>query len=1066
MAYNNTPSFLEDRISQIPALQVLMNLGYEYLTPEQVFKLRGGKLGNVILDDILEAHLQKINTVKFKGKEYPFSNVNISNAIGTLKDVFYDGLVKTNETIYDLISLGKSFEETIANETKSFTLKYIDWENIENNKFHVTAEFPVESLGATETRRPDIILFVNGIPLVVIECKRPDIKDPVGQAVSQNIGNQRDDEIPRLFVYSQLLLALSPNECKYGTTATPAKFWTAWKERGDISEPVSKIANKTLSVEQKDKLFSEPFENCRDYFEELWQENREVREQDRILYCLCRKERLMEMMHQFLVFDGNEKKIARYQQYFTVKNTIERVKTFDKKTGKRNGGVVWHTQGSGKSLTMVMLAKALALEPSIENPRIAVVTDRRNLDKQIHETFHHCGKEPIRAKTGRHLIELIEQQKETIITTVIDKFESALNTKKVRDEEKNIFVLVDESHRGQYGTTHTKMRKVLPNACYIGFTGTPLLKKDKSTAVKFGGFIELKYTIDQAVKDESVVPLLYEGRHVVQEVDQKSIDTWFERISRNLNQKEQADLKKKFSRADHLNKADQKIYRIAYDISEHYQANWKGTGFKAQLAAPSKLTALKYKKYLDEFGMVTSEVVISGPDVREDNEDVHEEVSDEVRKFWDVMMKRYGSEDKYNETIIDKFKHEDHPEIVIVVSKLLTGFDAPKNTVLYITKNLKEHNLLQAIARVNRLEEGKDYGYILDYYGVLGDLNDALNEYRALEGYDPEDIEGTITTVWEEVQSLRQKHTALWDIFKTIKNKLDEEEYEQLLSDEQLRQQFYKRLSEFSRTLQIALSTIKFIEETPESTIEKYKKDLHFFQKLRVSVKKRYAEEIDYSEYEKKVQKLIDTYIKSDDILEITPLVDIFDKDKFENEVSKIESKRARADTIANRTKKTITEKWEEDPAFYKRFSKLLEETIQEFMAKRLSDAEYLAKVTEIMNSVRNRTGDDVPEQLEHREVAKAFYGLVYEVIKKFQDGERDPKESSADIGLAIDDIVQDCLIVDWVHNTDIQNSMLNKIEEYLYEVKDKYGISLDYDDIDMIMEQSLNVAKTRYAKY
>jgi len=984
-----------------------------------------------------------------------------------LKDCLYEGPIKTNEKIYDLICLGKSFEETIAGDTKSFTLKYIDWDNIENNVFHVTAEFPVERVGTTETRRPDIVLFVNGIPLVVIECKRPDIKNPVAEAISQNIRNQWEDEIPRLFVYSQLLLGLSPNDCKYGTTATPAKFWSVWKERGNIEQEVERIVSTTLSSEQKAKLFSGVFADCRGYFEQLEsQGERNVREQDRILYCLCRPERLMELVYQYIVYDAGEKKIARYQQYFTVKNTIKRITTIDKTSGKRNGGVVWHTQGSGKSITMVMLAKAIALEPTIENARIAVVTDRRNLDKQIHETFHHCGKEPIRARTGRHLIELVEQQKETIITTVIDKFDSALNTKKVRDENRNIFVLVDESHRGQYGATHTKMRKVFPNACYIGFTGTPLLKKDKSTAAKFGGFIEPMYTIDQAVEDKMVVRLLYEGRHVVQEVDQKPIDDWFERVSEGLTKEQKADLKKKFSRADQINEADQKVYRIAYDISDHYRRHWQGTGFKAQLVAPSKATALKYRKYLNEFGVVSSEVIISGPDTREDNEDVFEKPTEEVRVFWEAMMKKYGSEDKYNETLIDKFKNEDDPEIIIVVSKLLTGFDAPKNTVLYLTKNLKEHGLLQAIARVNRLYEGKDYGYILDYYGILGDLNQALNEYNALAQFDAEDIEGTITNVWEEVETLKQKHSALWDIFKTVKNKMDEEAYEQLLADEQLREQFYKRLSEFARTLEIALSTVRFIEETSEATIEKYKKDLYFFQKLRLSVKKRYAEEIDYKEYEPKIQKLIDTYIKSDEILKITPLVDIFDKDKFEAEVNKIESPRARADTIANRTKKTIVEKWEEDPAFYKRFSKLLEETIEEFMAKRLSDAEYLEKVTEIMNSVRNRTGDDVPEKLEHREVAKAFYGLVYEVISKFESTDYEPRDFSADIGLGIDDIIKNSIVVDWINNTDIQNMMLNRIEEYLYEVKDKYGIALSYDDIDTIMEQSLNVAKTRYVKH
>lgn len=1062
------PSFLEERISQIPALQFLMNLGYEYLSPEEAYRLRGGKSRNVIFEEILERQLRTINTIHYKGERYSFSNSNISEAVFALKEYVYDGLIKTNEQIYDLLCLGKSFKEVIGGDSKSFTLKYIDWENLDHNVFHVTAEFPVERAGSKETRRPDIVIFVNGIPLVVIECKPPTLPnhaDPVKEAISQQIRNQRDDEICGLFVYSQILLAVSPREVRYGTTATAAKFWSVWKENEDVDPEVHRLVHTPLSKEQRDRLFSELFAPCRGYFETLEaQGERQILQQDRALYHLCRPERMMELIFRYLVYDAGEKKIARYQQYFAVKNTLERVKTFDPE-GRRRGGVIWHTQGSGKSITMVMLAKALALEPSIRDPRIVVVTDRINLDKQIHDTFQHCGKTPIRAKTGRHLIELLEQKNEAIVTTVIDKFDSALNTKRVCDEGTEIFVLVDESHRSQYGNTHARMRKVLPKACYLGFTGTPLLRKDKSTAEKFGGFIDPKYTIDQAVEDQAVVPLLYEGRHVVQEVDSRSIDDWFERVSKGLTEEQKKDLKKKFSNADHLNQADQKIYRTAYDISEHFQKNWQGTGFKAQLAAPSKATALRYKKYLDEFGMVSSEVLISGPDTREDNEDVYEEPTKEVRVFWQGMMKKYSTEEAYNQQLIDKFKNGDDPEIIIVVFKLLTGFDAPRNTVLYLTKKLQEHNLLQAIARVNRLYEGKDYGYVLDYYGVLGDLNQALNEYRALEGFDTDDLTGTITNVYEEVKTLPQKHSALWDIFKTVRNRMDEEEYEQLLGDEELRQQFYRRLSEFARTFRIALSTIKFIEETPDETIERYKRDLFFFQKLRVSVKRRYAEEIDYKEYEPKIQKLIDTYIKSDEILQITPLVNIFDKDRFETEVSKIENPRARADTIANRTKKTILEKWEEDPAFYKRFSRLLEDTIQEYMQRRFSDAQYLEKVTEIMRSVRDRTGDDIPARLEHREVAKAFYGLVYEVIGKVVTGKFNPKEFSAEIGLRIDEIVQHTLVVDWVNNTDIQNLMLNKIEEYLYEVKDQHGITLSYEDIDTIMEQSLNVAKNRYAQ-
>ncbi len=1064
---SDIPSFNEDHISQVPALGLLINLGYEYVSPARAYRLRGQKLSNVILEDVLSQQLRRINEIEFRGKRYPFSNHNISNAVQAVKDMPFEGIIQTNEKVYDLISLGKSFEETIEGETRSWTLRYIDWQNFGNNVFHVSAEFPVAKGGTEQTRRPDIVLFVNGIPLAVIECKRQDIKNPLEQAISQHIGNQRQEQIPRLFIYSQLLLAIHPDGAKYGTAGTESKFWSVWKERTDIEQQVKKLINKPLDEKQRDELFKDPFRYCRNYFETMLQQgHRQATEQDRAIYCLCRPDRLLELTRGFVVFDEGEKKIARYQQYFAVKNAIRRVKKFDKNSKSRNGGVIWHTQGSGKSLTMVMLAKALALDEDILNPRIAVVTDRVNLDEQIWDTFRHCGKEPVRANTGRHLVNLIRQQKEAIITTVIAKFDSALSFTKVRDEGINIFVLVDESHRSQYGKTHAKMRKVFPNACYIGFTGTPLLRKDKNTAAKFGGFID-KYKIDQAVDDKMVVPLLYEGRHVVQNVDQRSIDEWFERVSKGLTDQQKGDLKKKFSRADHLNETDQKIFRTAYDISDHFVKNWQGTGFKAQLAAPSKKAALKYKKYLDDFGMVSSQVLISGPDEREDNEDIYERPTKDVRQFWDKMMKKYGDEAKYNQTVINRFKDEEHPEIIIVVSKLLTGFDSPRNTVLYLTKKLKEHNLLQAIARVNRLYEGKDYGYIVDYYGVLGDLNHALNEYQALEGFDREDIEGTVEDINAQVESLKDKHSAFWDIFKTVGNKMDIEEYEQLLGDEQLREQFYKRLSDFSRTLQIAFSTVKFITETSDEQIDRYRSDLEFFQKLRVSVKRRYSEEIDYREYENRIQKLIDTYIKSDEVLQITPLVDIFDKEKFEQEVSKIESPRARADTIANRTKRTITERWEDDPAFYKRFSQMLQDTISDFMAARLSDAEYLRRVTEIMHAVRNRTGDNVPDRLEQSDVAKAFYGIALETLHgDDQMSEADKnRDLATDIALAIDDIVQENLVVDWGDNPDIQNAILDRIEELLYQLKDQEKIGLGYSEIDELMERCLKVAKTRYPK-
>jgi len=324
---------------------------------------------------------------------------------------------------------------------------------------------------------------------------------------------------------------------------------------------------------------------------------------------------------------------------------------------------------------------------------------------------------------------------------VIDKFENALVKGKLRNESENIFVLVDESHRGQYKLMHARMRKALPKACFIGFTGTPVRKKEKDTISKFGGLIQPTYSIRTAVDDKAVVPLLYEGRDVEQRVDKARNDRWFDVVTNNLSKEQRADLKKKFTTTDQLNKTEQKVREIALDISLHFRDSWQGTPYKAQLVTQDKATALLYHRFLEDFGFVSSAVLISGPDDREGNEEVEidEEDLPEIQRFWKKMMVKHGSEDQYNKNIINAFKSGDAPEIIIVVDKLLTGFDAPRNTVLYLTRLLKDHTLLQAIARVNRLYEGKDFGYIIDYRGVLSNLKKAFAFYSELEEKDQEE---------------------------------------------------------------------------------------------------------------------------------------------------------------------------------------------------------------------------------------------------------------------------------------------------------------------------------------
>lgn len=1061
-----TPSFIEDHISQIPALQLLQNLGYTYLTPEEVLKERQDKLSNVILEDILEQQLMKINEINFKGKVYPFSPASIRGAIDAIKNVpMFDGLVTTNSKIYDLLTLGKSFEESIGNDRKSFTINYIDWNNIENNVFHVAEEFEVNRTSSDKKYRPDIVLFVNGIPLCIIECKRPDIKEPLEEAKSQHLRNQQEDGIPHLYKYSQILLALTSNRVQYATTGTPRKFWATWKEQKLKETDLQELVNKPLSDEQKDKLFADRFKYVRKYFDNIEAEGRLVTEQDKLLYSLCQPQRLLELMYKYIVYDAGIKKIARYQQYFAIQDTLERIKII--RHERRQGGVIWHTQGSGKSLTMVMLAKAISLEPEIVNPKVIIVTDRIDLDKQISDTFKSCGKVVKKATSGEDLGNIIADNKETIITTVINKFQAALRKKKVIDNSKNVFVLVDESHRSQYGSANALMQKVFPNACYIGFTGTPLMKKEKSTAVKFGGIIGTPYTINQAVEDEAVLPLYYESRLAVQNVTQNSIDKYFDIISRDLTDKQKADLKKKFSTRRILNEAEQKIANVALDISQHFEHKYKGTGSKGQLTVPSKAIALKYKKYLDELGMVTSEVVISAPDTREGNDDIYEENSSEVNQFWKRMMDRFGNESEYNAQIINQFKNAPEPELLIVVDKLLTGFDAPKNSVLYIARSLKEHGLLQAIARVNRLAEGKDYGEIIDYYGLLTELDEALLTYSNIGDFDEEDIQDALVSAQEEIKKLPQLHSDLWEIFNGI-NKYDIEAYEQHLKYEDDRDRFYDKLRQYSKVLQLALGNFKFLEETPEKKISTYKNDLKFFLNLRVSLKSRYAESIDRKEYEAKIQKLIDTYVTSDEIIQVTEPVDIFDTEKFRAEVEKKVSTRSKADTIAYRISRTISEKWDDDPIFYKKLSELLKEAIAKYSKQIMDEAErlkndnaYFNRVTEILTMARTRTGDDIPISILNNEVAKAFYGVVFEKIKKYDA----TKDSAAELALKIDKIILDNQYVDWIKNTDLQNKIINDIEDVLFEFKDTNKIDLTFDDIDFIIDESMKIAKRRYAK-
>lgn len=1073
----DTPSFKEDHISQIPALQMLVNLGYSYLSPAEAERLRGGKTTNVLLEDVLRKQLKEINSIRVSAsKTSIFTDENIERGLLALKNLpMNEGYIAASERAYNLLTLGQALEQSVDGDKKSFTLQYIDWKNIGNNVFHVTEEFSVMRSTSKEHYRPDLVLFVNGIPLCIIECKRPDMKEPLKQAISQHLRNQQEDGIRNLYVYSQLLLSIAAQEAAYATNGTPEKFWAKWQEKFINAEDEKKyntclleLKNQKLPDFAKEHLFAGRFKYVKQYFDALEQAEILPTVQDHYLYGLCRPDRLLDITFNFILFDNGEKKVSRYQQFFAIKKTMQRIKQIEH--GKRTGGVIWHTQGSGKSLTMVMLAQAIAMEPDIRNPKIVLVTDRTDLDDQITKTFRKCGRFVDNATTGQRLVELLESKSDAIVTTIINKFMAAVKKISKPLESHDIFVLVDEGHRTQHGIFNIDMQKTLPNACFIAMTGTPLFKKEKSTAAKFGGIIDA-YTVDQAVSDKAVVPLLYEGRLALQDVNASPVDTFFGMISEPLNEYQKADIKKKFARYDHLNSAEQKMRMIAWDISYHYRNNWQGrTPFKGQLVCDKKVNAVKYKEYLDEIGIISSEVLISPIDEREGEDSAYEKSTEKENQFWKKMMDEHGNSKTYEKNIINRFKNQKDPEIIIVVDKLLTGFDEPKNTVLYLTRNLQGHKLLQAIARVNRIYPDKEFGYIIDYYGVIENLDDALQLYSSFEDFDEEELAGTLINISEEIKKLPQKHSDLWDIFKAIANKRDAEAYQVLLKDEAIRVLFYHKLAAFAKGLKLALSSIQFHKDVDEKNIDRYKSDLAMFLKLRSAVVERYSDEIDYKQFEGQIQKLIDTHITTEKIETITELVNIFDKDKFQQEVENTIGKAAKADKIASRTARHITEKMEEDPAFYKKFSQMLKETIAEYEAKRINEAQYLNRVEEIMNNVLTRTDNDIPVQLRDRDVAKAFYGLTIEALsEKIQDF-LILKEVSIQAALHIDDLIRQIVldngkpVIDWQFKTNITGKLLIDIGDYLIdEVRDKYNINLSFEEMDKIAADCIDVAKIRY---
>jgi type I restriction enzyme R subunit len=1080
------PQTREQYSAHIPALHLLCNLGWSFLSTADCLALRGSTREVILKPRLIE--VLQTRSFEYKGAWYPLSPSGIDQIVRELSTLnLAEGLLAANERLYGKLALGITVTEFMPDGKKHQpTIPIIDWSDPAANRWEVTEELEVLSAQGTHHRVPDVVGYVNGLPLVVIEAKRPesghDGKAMVEEGVSQHLRNQRPDETPPLFAYAQLLLAISQIDGRYGTTHTAAKFWARWRDEEFDDAHFARVKNKPLPFETRTALFAGKLGRLRDYFETLWSQPMLPTDQDRLLTSLLTPARLLEFLRGFVLFDRKVGKIvARYQQFFGIRALLARIRRV-RPDGGREGGVVWHTTGSGKSFTMVFLTKALLLDPALAECRVVAVTDRHDLEDQLAKNFISSGAfgsqiatkkegEKSKATTGRDLAKRIGRGTERIVFTLVHKFNTASTLPECRNDSANLIVLVDEGHRSHGGETHERMKKALPRAAYIAFTGTPLLKQEKA-ANKFGPIVHA-YTMQRAVEDETVAPLLYEERVPELTLDEKAVNRWFDKITAGLSDQQKADLKKKYARKGAIYGAANRIELIAWDIALHFNENIKklGFGLKGQVATDSKLDAIRYKQALDDTGLVSSAVVISPPDTREGNSEVDEDKQPEVQKWW---QKNVGHDQEgYEKAVLASFAEDGDPDLLIVVDRLLTGFDEPRNTVLYIDKPLQGHNLIQAVARVNRLHDAKRYGVLVDYRGILKELDTAIRQYQDLAnrtqgGFDVDDLEGLYRQFSTEYKRLPSLHEALWAFFKDVRNRQDLEQFRQVLmpkyapdpngeagetydARQKLREDFYEALTRFGLCLQTALSSRSFFEDNSfsEKDVRTYKEDLRFFASLRKIARQDALETVDYSIYEEQIRRMVDKQVIGKEVREPEGVYLVHKLGQPEDPNAWSEEKtRNETDLIRTRLKKTIEQDLADDPYAQKVFADLLKQAIAEAEAMFDHPLKQYALFKKFEERVEQHDVEGIPDAFGDNHPARAYFGAFRLAVG---DAVANGEESRAYVNeaIAIDAAVRNAVAENSLNPQNIEAAVRNALLPRLFE---RMGLEKAKEVIELVI--------------
>ena len=1000
---NPTPTgWDEAHLAEDPAVQLLESLGYTYVPPEDLEPERAS-LKETILAGRLAAAVKRLNPW--------LSETNVAKALKTVTQVPATSLAEANEKVYTSLTYGIALEQDRGGGRKSHTVRFLDFDRSDRNEWVVTRQYRI--LGSKKQVIPDVVAFVNGLPLAIIECKSPTIGDTwKAEAVKQLRRYQeadtrwKDQGAPRLFEAAQVLVGTCGERAVYGTVGTPERFFLEWKEP------------YPLRAEQLGERLG-----------------RAPTPQDVLLYGLLEPRSLLDIVRNFVAFevDGGRtvRKLTRYRQFIAVNEAMRRIRTA--RTPSARGGIVWHTQGSGKSLTMLWLALKLRRDEAQQQPTVVIVTDRTKLDRQIAGVFQACGfPNPEQADSVRDLRRILEHPTGRTVMTTIQKFQEITGAGGAQrasvhptlSDAANIFVMVDEAHRTQYRSLAANMRQALPNACFLGFTGTPIDKKDRSTLQTFGPYIDT-YTIEQAVRDKATVPIFYESRLPELQIIGQTIDKVFDHVFADRTADERAAIRQRFATEQAIAGAPRRIEAVCLDLIDHFTRFIAPNRFKAQVVAASRHAAVTFKETLDRLNGPESALIMSAGH------------NDEAR------LARWHLRKDEQDQAIERFKdRDDRLSVLVVCDMLLTGFDAPVEQVMYLDAPLKEHTLLQAVARVNRpLGDEKIYGLVVDYWGVSTELHDALAVFSTT------DVQGALTPNVDELPRLESRHAAAMKFFQTVADRNDLDACVRVLEPEDVRAAFDLAFRRFSQSMDMLL---------PDQRALAYNADLRWLGKIRGTARARYRDDrLDLSGCGEKVRKLIADAVAADGIQILVKEVQLFSPE-FDERVDALRTDDAKASEMEHAIRHEINVRVEENPVFYQSLRERLEEIIEQRRQERLDAAEQLS----LLNSLRDELQG---EQAHARDIGLdargfAIYGLLEQRRPMAARGDAAVYNvANRDLASLIDeDIAPFTELVDWWQKEDVQRQMRSKIKRQLR------ASGMATDAIESLAADIVDLAKVR----